>query len=109
MRAGMWLLQLITDYVAAHGFFGHGTTSVAPHPPCLLDLAPCISFPFLKVKFQLKGHCFDKVEEIQTISQKVVDTLTERDLLGAIQVWQERWKQCITAQEDYLKWEGSQI
>jgi hypothetical protein len=41
------------------------------------DLAPCDFFVSLKLK--LKGRRFDTIEEIQTQSQRVLDTLTEKD------------------------------
>ncbi|KAJ4442368.1 hypothetical protein ANN_03954 [Periplaneta americana] len=55
------------------------------------------------MKFKLKGHRFSTVEEIQRESQKVLDTLQERDFQEAFQKWQTRWDQYIAAQEDYLE------
>jgi hypothetical protein len=37
-------------------------------------LAPCDFFLFPKVELKLKGHGFDNIEEIQTESQRVLDT-----------------------------------
>jgi hypothetical protein len=48
-----------------------------PHPPYSPDLAPCDFLPFPKTKLKLKGRRFDTTEEIQTESQRVIDTLTE--------------------------------
>jgi hypothetical protein len=42
-------------------------------------LAPCELFLFPKIKFKLKGCLFDIMEEIQAESQKLLDTLTEKD------------------------------
>jgi hypothetical protein len=50
-----------------------------PHPPCSPDLAPCDFFLFPKIKLKLKGRRFDTTEEIQTESQRVLDTLTENN------------------------------
>jgi hypothetical protein len=52
---------------------------VIPHRPYSPDLAPCDFFLFPKMKFKLKGHLFDTIEEIQAESQRVLDTLTEKD------------------------------
>jgi transposase len=52
---------------------------VIPHPPYSPDLALCDFFLFPKMKLKLKGRRFDSTEEIQTESQGVLDTLTEKD------------------------------
>jgi hypothetical protein len=48
----------------------------APYSP---DLAPCDFFLFPKIKLKQKGHQFNTIEEIQRKSQRVLDTLTEKD------------------------------
>jgi hypothetical protein len=53
--------------------------AVIPHSPYSPDLAPCDFFIFPKMKLKLKGRRFDTIEEIQTESQRVLDTLTEKD------------------------------
>jgi hypothetical protein len=40
-------------------------TSVLPHPPYSLELTPADFFLFPKLKANLKGCCFQTVEEIQ--------------------------------------------
>jgi hypothetical protein len=50
-----------------------------PHPPFSPDLTPCDFFLFTKMKLKLKGLQFDTTEEIQVESQRVLDTLTEKD------------------------------
>jgi hypothetical protein len=54
-------------------------------------LAPCHFFLFPKIKLKLKGHRFDAIEEIQAESQRVLDTLTEKDFQEAFQKWRRRW------------------
>jgi hypothetical protein len=58
--------------------------AVIPHPPHSLDLAPCDFFPFPKMKLKLKGHWFDRNEEIQAESQRVLDTLTLKGFQEAL-------------------------
>jgi hypothetical protein len=53
--------------------------NVIPHPTYSPDLVPCDFFLFLKMKFKLKGRRFDTIEEIQAESQRVLDTVTEKD------------------------------
>jgi hypothetical protein len=59
--------------------------AVILHTPYLPDLAPCYFFLFPKMKLKLKGRRFDTSEEIQAESQRVLDTLTEKDLQEAFQ------------------------
>jgi hypothetical protein len=48
-------------------------------------LAPCDFFLFPKIKLNLKGRRFDSIEEIQTESQRVLDTVTGKDLQEAFE------------------------
>jgi hypothetical protein len=64
--------------------------TVIPHPPYSPDLAPCGFFLFPKTKLKLKGRRFDTIEEIQAESQRVVDSMTEKDFPETFQKWR-RW------------------
>jgi len=59
--------------------------AVIPHPPYSPDLARCDFFLFPKVKFKLKGRRFDTDEEIKAESQRVLDTLIEKEFQEAFQ------------------------
>jgi hypothetical protein len=56
-------------------------------------MAPCDFFLFPKIKLKLKGLWFDTTEEIQAESQRVLDTLIEKDFQEAFQIWRRRWDQ----------------
>jgi hypothetical protein len=56
-------------------FLAHNNNITLPHTPYSPDLAPCGFFLFLKMKLQLKGRRFDRVEEIQRELQNVLGTL----------------------------------
>jgi hypothetical protein len=56
-----------------------------------VDLAPCEFFLFPKMKLKLKGCQLDTTEETQAESQKVRDTLTEKDFQEALQKWRRQW------------------
>jgi hypothetical protein len=58
-------------------------------------LAPCDFFLFPKTKLKLKGRRFDTIEEIQAESQRVLDTLTEKDSQEAFQKWRRGWDWCL--------------
>jgi len=53
--------------------------TIIPHPPYSLDLVTCDFLQFPKMKLQLTGSRFYSIKEIQTVSQKVMKTLTQKD------------------------------
>jgi len=57
------------------------------------------------MKFRLKGHNFDAIEEIHAQTQKV-DTLTFENFLGCMKSWETRWDRCTHAQGDYFEGES---
>jgi hypothetical protein len=59
--------------------------AVIPHPPYSPDLTPCDIFLFPKMKLKLNGCWFDIAEEIQAESQRMLDTLTEKDIQEVFQ------------------------
>jgi hypothetical protein len=80
--------------------------AVIPHPPYSLDLAPCDFFLFPKMKLKLKGLRFDTTEEIQAESQRVLDTLREKDFQEAFQKWRRRWDRYLHAAGNYFEGDG---
>jgi len=62
----------------------------------------------LKMKLQLKGRRFDRVEEIQLESQNVLGTLWEQDFQHTFQQWQRCWDRCVAAQGDYFEGDAAQ-
>jgi hypothetical protein len=77
-----------------------------PHPPYSPDLAPCDFSLFPKMKLKLKGHRFDTIVELQAESQRVLDTLTEKDFQEAFQKWRRRWDRCLHAVGNYFEGDG---
>jgi hypothetical protein len=55
------------------------------------------------MKLKLKGYRFDTIKEIQTEAQKLLDTLTEKDLQEAFQKWRRRWDRCLNAGGNYFE------
>ena len=82
----------------------HYHTSASALP----DLAPCDFFLFPKMKLQLKGPRFDRVEEIQRESQNVLGMLWEQDFQHVFQQWQRCWDWCVAAQGDYIEGDAAQ-
>jgi hypothetical protein len=80
--------------------------AVIPHPPYSPDFAPCDIFLFPKMKLKLKGRWFDTIEEIQVKSQRVFDTLTQKDFQEAFQKRRRRWDRCLHAGKNYFEGDG---
>jgi hypothetical protein len=80
--------------------------AVIPHAPYSPDLAPCDFFLFPKMKLKLEGRRFDTIEEIQAESQRVLDTVTEKDFQEAFQKCRSRWDRCVHAGGNYFEGDG---
>jgi len=87
---------LIRSYLAKH------QTSIVPHPPYSLDLAPVDFFPFPKLKTTLKGRCFQTIEEIQENAIRELHPITESTFQEAFQQWKKHWERFITSRGDYF-------
>ena len=71
------------------------------------DLTPCDFFLFPKMKMKLKGCLFGTIEEIQANSQRVLDSLIEKDFLEAFQKWRRQWDRCLHGEGNYFEGDGS--
>ena len=69
-------------------------------------MAPCLFFLFPKMKMKLKGRRFDNNKEIQAESQRVLDTVTEKDFQEAFQEWRRRWDRYLHAGRKYFEGDG---
>jgi len=58
------------------------------------------------MKLKLKGQLFDTTVEIQAESQRVLDTLIEKDFQGAFQKWKRQWDQCLHVGGNYFEGDG---
>jgi hypothetical protein len=86
-------------------FLANYKMAVIPHTPYSPDLASCHFFLLPKMKLKLKGRRFDTTEEIQVESQRLVDTLTEKDFQEAVKVWR-RWDRCLHSGGNYFEGDG---
>ena len=75
-----------------------GTKTVPRHPYCP-DLVPCDFWLFPK----LRGCRYENVEEMKETATKVIDTLTQDYVHGALKKLLERYNKCIAARGDYLE------
>jgi hypothetical protein len=76
---------------------------VVPYPPHYPHLAPCDFFLFPEMKLKMKGRRFDTTKETPAESQRVLDTLTEKDFKEAYQKWRRRWDRCLHAGGNYFE------
>jgi hypothetical protein len=93
-------------FVLTQHFLAKYEMAVIPNPPYYSDLAPCDLFLFPKMKLKPKGRRFDIVKEIQTESQRVLDTRTEKDFLEAFQKWRKWWDRCLNSGGNYFDGDG---
>ena len=84
--------MLVTDYLTQMGI------KTVPHPPYSPRLAPCDFWLFPR----LRGCRYETIEEMKEAVTKVIDTLTQEDLHGALQKLLERYNKCIAAGGDYF-------
>jgi len=84
-------------------FLAKNKMAAIPHPPYSLDLVPCDFLLFPKFKLKLKERRFDNIEEIQAKSQRVLDTLIQKDFQEAFQKWRRRWGRCLHAGGNYFE------
>jgi len=92
--------------VFTHQFLAKNQMAVIPHLTYSPDLAPCDLLLFSKMKLNLKGRRFDTTEEMQAESQRVLDTLIEKNFQEAFQKWRRRWDLSLHAGGKYLEGEG---
>ena len=100
-------LTVVKSTNSTQQFLTKNKMVVIPHPPYSPDLAPCDFFLFRKMKMKLKGLRFDTIEEIKAESQRVLDTLIEKDFQEAFKKWRRRWDRCLHAGGNYFEGDGS--
>jgi hypothetical protein len=60
------------------------------------------------MKVKLVGRRFDSIEEIQTESQNVMQTLTRNDFQKCFRSWKSHRNRCINAKGDYFEGDGGE-
>ena len=70
-----------------------------PQPPYSRDLASCDFWLFSK----LRACRYEIIKEMKEAVMKVIDTLTQEDFDGALQMLLERYNNCIAAGGDFFE------
>ena len=91
--------------ILTHQFLVKNKIAVIPHPPYSPDMAPCDFFLFPEMELKPKERRFDTIKEIQAETQRVLDTLIEKDFQEVFQKWR-RWDWCLHAGGNYFEVDG---
>lgn len=98
--------KLLTDEQKQHRFevqfLAKFKIPVLPQPPYSPDIAPADFYLFPKLKFSLKGHRFDTIEDIQANTERVLNTLKKENFQECFQKWKHRWSRCVQSQGNYF-------
>ena len=86
-------------------FWPNSCASTTPYSP---DIAPADFYLFPKLKFSLKGHWLDSIEDIHANTEKVLNTLKKENFQECFQKWKHCWSRCVQSQGDYFEGDPSQ-
>lgn len=89
--------RIVTEYLR------NERVELLPHPPYSPDLAPCDFFLFPRIKKELKGKRFDKVENLARAVQAVVEGIPKEDYENSFQSWRNRLERCIEFNGEYFE------
>ena len=73
--------------------------NTVPQPPYSPDLAPCDFYLFPN----LRGCCYEMIEEMKGAVTKVIDMLTQEDFYRVFQKLLESYNKCIADGGDYFE------
>ena len=88
---------LVTDYLTKMGI------KTVPHPPYRSGLAPCDFCLLPNLKKKLSVCRYETIEEMKEAVTKVIDTLTQKDIHGALKKLLERYNKCNAAGGVYFE------
>ena len=74
-----------------------------PHPPYSPDLAPCDFWLFPKIKKQLAGKPFGRVQDLAKAIHSEMRSIPQEDYAHAFSNWRNRLQLCIDAGGEYFE------
>jgi transaldolase len=86
--------QSIQVLLASHGI------PVVQQPPYSPDIAPCDFWLFPQLKTVLKGNRFEDIDKIKKNATNTLNTIPKDSFKIYFQQWQDRWKKCVSSQEE---------
>ena len=90
-------MKAITNYLKEK------CVTLLPHPPYSPDLAPCDFFLFPKIKKELAGRHFDRVENLARAIKTITNNIEIREYEKCFQDWQTQLKRCIEFKGEYFE------
>ena len=74
-----------------------------PHPPYSPDLAPCDFFLFPKIKKELGGMRFERIQELARTVKSITNNISQEDYFNCFQDWRKRLRRCIEVKGNYFE------
>ena len=74
-----------------------------PHPPYSPDLAPCDFFLFPKIKKELGGKWFERIQDLAHAVKLVTDSIPQEEFSECFQSWRRRLRRCIEVKGEYFE------
>ena len=74
-----------------------------PHPPYSSDLAACDFFLFPKIKKELGGMRFERIQELARTVKSITNNISQEEYFNCFQNWRRRLKRCIEFNGDYFE------
>lgn len=74
-----------------------------PHPPYSPDLAPCDFFLFPKIKKELGGMRFERIQELARAVISITNNISQEDYFNCFQDWRRRLRRCIEVKGEYFE------
>lgn len=74
-----------------------------PHPPYSPDLAPCDFFLFPKIKKELGGKRFERIQDLAHAVKLITDNISQEEYFNCFQDWCMRLRQCIKVEGNYFE------
>jgi len=77
--------------------------TTASHPPTPRTWHPAIFFLFPRMKRNLKGKCFQNVEEVREKMTEALKAITLQEFQNCFEQWKKWWDKCIDSQREYFE------
>ena len=74
-----------------------------PHPLYNPDLAPCDFFLFPKIKKQLGGKRFERIQDLARAINSIADSIPQEEYAECFQSWRRRLRRCIEVRGEYFE------
>ena len=77
--------------------------TLLPHPPYSPDLAPCDFFLFPKLKKELAGRRFERIENLARAVNSIINKIPNQEYEKCFNSWRNRLQHCIDVGGKYFE------